>query len=187
MESNTQDYYEVLQVSPRADQQTIERVFRLLAKRFHPDRVETGNAERFQEVLEAFRVLSDAEKRARYDARYEQARESQWRIFDQESALSDIAADRRVRAAILALLYTARRNDAENPGIGVMDLERILGCAEEHIRFHLWYLREKGNIQRLENGMWGITAAGVDEVLDAGGPARHATPMLKASHSASVA
>ncbi|CAN5752809.1 J domain-containing protein [soil metagenome] len=187
MALHSQDHYEVLQVSPRADRETIERVFRLLAKRFHPDHVETGNAERFQQVMEAFRVLFNPEQRARYDATYEEARESEWKVFDQESALSDIIADRKVRAAILALLYTARRNDANNPGIGVMDLERILGCAEEHIRFHLWYLREKGSIQRQDNGMWAITAAGVDEVLGEGGPVRKPVAMLKPSDVASVA
>jgi curved DNA-binding protein CbpA len=34
----TADHYETLQVSPRADRDTIERVFRLLAKRYHPDK-----------------------------------------------------------------------------------------------------------------------------------------------------
>jgi curved DNA-binding protein CbpA len=167
MQSNAPDLYETLQVSPRADQETIKRVFRLLAKRFHPDNHDTGDADRFQQVLEAFRVLSDPEQRVRYDVGYEQMRETRWRVFDQESALDDIVADKRVRSSILSLLYTARRNDSNHPGIGVVDLERILGCPEEHIRFHLWYLREKGAIQRLENGMWAITASGVDEVLEA--------------------
>ena len=36
------DYYEDLQVSPNADQETIERVYRLLAKRYHPDNHLTG-------------------------------------------------------------------------------------------------------------------------------------------------
>jgi curved DNA-binding protein len=171
MQPHAADYYEALQISPRADQDTIERVFRHLAKRFHPDNQETGDPGRFQQVLNAFRTLSDVEQRARYDARYEQARETRWRVFDQGSALDDIAGDRRVRTAILELLYTARRNDSNHPGVGVVDLERLLDCPEELIRFHMWYLREKGVIQRLESGMWAITAAGVDEVLDGSGPA----------------
>ncbi len=76
------DYYEVLQVSPHADQDTIERVFRHLAKRLHPDNTESGSAERFAQLMDAFRVLSDPEQRARYDVRYEQVRAAQWRVFN---------------------------------------------------------------------------------------------------------
>ena len=46
------DFYEVLQLSPRATAETIERVYRLLAKRYHPDNTVTGDAARFSEVHE---------------------------------------------------------------------------------------------------------------------------------------
>ena len=42
------DYYEDLQVSPDADLETIERVYKLLAKRYHPDNSFTGNIEKFR-------------------------------------------------------------------------------------------------------------------------------------------
>lgn len=173
------DHYEVLQVSSRADQDTIERVFRHLAKRYHPDNQDSGDAERFTQLMDAFRVLSDPVRRATYDARYEQVREARWRIFDQETAVSDVAADRRIRVGILSVLYTARRHDAERPGVGIIDLERLLGCPEEHMKFHLWYLRENGWIQRLENGTLAITASGVDRVMELGGPANSGMHLLK--------
>ena len=176
------DHYEILQVSARADQDTIQRVFRHLAKRFHPDNAHTGDAARFALVMEAFRVLSDAALRAAYDTKYEARRETQWRIFDQKSATDDMAADRRVREAILSLLYTARRNDTDRPGMGMVDLERLLGCPEEHMVFHIWYLKENGLIQRLESGTIAITAKGVDRVLEHGGPARGARPMLESGN-----
>ena len=47
------DYYEVLQISPNADADTVQRVFRMLAQRFHPDNTETGNADRFRSLHEA--------------------------------------------------------------------------------------------------------------------------------------
>jgi curved DNA-binding protein CbpA len=172
------DHYEVLQVSPRADAETIQRVFRHLAKRLHPDNPESGDAEGFNRVMEAFRVLSDPGLRAKYDVRYEQVREQRWRVFDQESAAGGVAADRRLRVAILSLLYTARRNDPDRPGLGVIELERVLGCPEQHMKFHIWYLKENGWIQRLEDGTLALTAAGVDRVLEGGGPAR-ATPLLE--------
>jgi curved DNA-binding protein CbpA len=175
-----QDHYEVLQVSPRADLGTIERVFRHLAKRYHPDNAESGDAQLFNQVMRAYEVLSDPARRAQYDVGYAAAREARWRIFDQTTARDDVAADRRVRDAILSILYTARRADAENPGVGNVDLERTLGCPEAHMRFHLWYLKENGWVTRTESGQYAITASGVDRVLESGGPRRHGTPLLEA-------
>jgi hypothetical protein len=179
-DSEYADHYEVLQVSPRADHETIQRVFRHLAKRFHPDNTESGDPERFKLVMEAFRVLSQPKLRAGYDAGYQQVRETRWRIFDQETSANDVAADRRIRVATLSVLYAARRNDPDRPGIGVVELERLLGCPEEHMKFHLWYLRENGWIQRTESGAFAITATGVDRVLDLGCSAQNGVALLEA-------
>ena len=46
-----------------------------------------------------------------------------------------------------------------------MTLSQFLGCPIEHINFHLWYLKEKGWIQRTDTGMFAITAEGVDREL----------------------
>lgn len=180
------DHYEVLQLSPRADEGTISRVFRHMAKRLHPDNLESGDPERFGAIMEAFRVLSDPGLRAAYDARYDRMREKRWRIFDQDTAVSDVAADRRLRSALLSILYAARRNDAESPGVGIVDLEQLLGCPEEHMTFHVWYLKENGLLQRMENGSWAITAAGVDHVLESGGPARLGLQLLEAGDELSA-
>ena len=64
------DYYELMQLSPSADADTIERIFRHLAMKFHPDNMESGDAERFRLIVDAHRVLSDPEKRAGYDVKY---------------------------------------------------------------------------------------------------------------------
>ncbi len=114
------DHYEALQVSPHADDDTIQRVFRHLAKRYHPDNSESGNPERFRELVEAFEVLTDPEMRARYDVKYAERTQRTWRVFDQESALNDVETDRHIRASLLAILYTARRADSEKsrPGRG---------------------------------------------------------------------
>jgi curved DNA-binding protein CbpA len=160
------DHYEVLQLSPRADRDTIERVFRHLAKQIHPDNPDTGNAERFSQVLEAFQVLSDPESRARYDAGYEERRETRWRAFTAAAVDSGPEADSRMRSSILALLYRARRNDPDRPGVGTVELERLLDCPEEHMKFHIWYLRENGWVERLDTGMLAITASGVDRAME---------------------
>jgi curved DNA-binding protein len=62
------DYYEVLGVPRDADPDTIRRAYRKLARKYHPDLNSNGDAEeRFKELGEAYEVLSDADKRARYD------------------------------------------------------------------------------------------------------------------------
>lgn len=63
------DYYEILGVDRSADEQTIKRAYRKLAKKYHPD-ANKGNAmaeEKFKEATEAYAVLSDPEKRKEYD------------------------------------------------------------------------------------------------------------------------
>jgi curved DNA-binding protein len=187
MASPDSDHYEVLQVSPRADQETIHRVFRHLAKRYHPDNAHSGDDDRFRAILEAFRVLSEPELRAGYDASYEQQQEARWRIFDQQTAVDDVAADRRVRAAMLSALYTVRRNDPDRAGMGMLDLEHLLGCPEAHMKFHVWYLKENGWIKTLEDGRLAITASGVDRVLELGGPVVAGARLLEAGEENSPA
>jgi hypothetical protein len=165
------DYYEILQVSPKADHETLERVFRHLAMRYHPDH-DGGDPGLFNQLVEAYRVLSEPEKRAAYDARYPKVREQTWRIFDQDSAGDNVEEDKRIRQALLGALYTARRNDAEKAGMGPLEIEKLLGCPQELLKFHVWYMRENGWIARLDSGLLAITAAGVDKAMEMGMPGR---------------
>ncbi len=62
------DYYEVLGVARNADAKAIKSAYRKLAREYHPDVSDSANAhERFQEIGEAYAVLGEPEKRARYD------------------------------------------------------------------------------------------------------------------------
>ncbi|HEX7773613.1 MAG TPA: DnaJ domain-containing protein, partial [Pyrinomonadaceae bacterium] len=74
------DYYEILQVSDSAEPETINRVYRIFAQRYHPDNQETGNEARFREITEAYHILSNPEKRAQYDATNQKRRKDRWRI-----------------------------------------------------------------------------------------------------------
>lgn len=173
------DYYEILQISPRADSETIDRVFRHLARRYHPDNQESGDADKFGILVEAHRVLSNPERRAGYDVNYESAREGRWRLFDQSTGSNDMVADNRIRLGLLSVLYIARRNSVAEPGVGVMEIERLLGVSEQIIGFQTWYLRENGWIERLTSGTWAITATGVDKLFDLGGPGRTGPYLLR--------
>jgi len=69
MADSKRDYYEVLGLSKGASDDEIKRAYRQLAKKYHPD-MNPGNAEaeaKFKEINEAYGVLSDAEKKTRYD------------------------------------------------------------------------------------------------------------------------
>src|SRR2546428_9063873 len=60
------DYYRILGVDRGADDKTIKSAYRKLARKYHPD-VNKGQDARFKEIAEAYEVLSDPEKRRRYD------------------------------------------------------------------------------------------------------------------------
>lgn len=67
--ADKRDYYEVLGVDKSADDATLKKAYRKLAKQYHPDtnQGDEAAAEKFKEVQEAYAVLSDSEKRAQYD------------------------------------------------------------------------------------------------------------------------
>ena len=65
MAENKRDYYEVLGVDKNADDATLKKAYRALAKKYHPD-INPGDKEaekKFKEASEAYAVLSDPEKR----------------------------------------------------------------------------------------------------------------------------
>lgn len=158
------DHYEVLQLSPNATAETVERVYRILAKRYHPDNQDTGDADQFAEIHTAYELLANPVSRASYDAKYEQNRAMTWKIFKQEGADDSRADDQRLFRGILSLLYIARRRDPENGGLGPVTLETMLGCPRQHLEFPIWYLRQRGYVERLGNGYMAITADGIDKL-----------------------
>ena len=158
------DYYEILQVSTNADEDTIGRVFRYLAKRYHPDNPHTGDGDKFNLLVKANTILCDPEKRAAYDVHYQRAREQQWQLVSDAARNDAFEDDYTIREKLLSLLYVQRRRDMESPGLGNFELEQLLNCPREMMEFHIWYLKEKGWMVRTEMGLLSITADGVDQV-----------------------
>ena len=167
MTSNeVEDYYEALQVSDAAETETINRVYRMLAQRFHPDNRETGNDARFRAITEAYQVLSNPEKRAQYDATNQKRRKDRWRLVSAGAeSENDFEMEQVVRLTVLEALYTKRRRDPQNPGIFLLDLERLIGRPREHLEFTLWFLNQKKLISSDDSRMY-LTADGVEYLED---------------------
>ena len=157
--SNGKDYYEILQLNANATQDAIERMFRYLAVKYHPDK--GGDKERFNFLVKAFEILRDPVSRASYDAEQEQEKKG-------NAALTDHARkagpDTIERHELLCLFYARRRQAENSPALGAHTVKKMMNLPDEVLEFHLWYFREKGWIKRAENGGLVITAEGVDKV-----------------------
>ncbi|GFH07460.1 dnaJ-like protein, partial [Haematococcus lacustris] len=92
--ASRKDYYKLLSVGRSASDREIKKAYRDLAKQYHPDKVSEAekkdSEEKFRQVAEAYEVLSDADKRARYDAgedvdqqQHQQHHSSQFHQFQQ--------------------------------------------------------------------------------------------------------
>jgi curved DNA-binding protein CbpA len=156
------DYYEILEISPNANSGTIERMFRYLAQRYHPDNQYTGDRLRFDAIMEAYDTLREPAKRAQYDIEHKNHSGFRWKLAEEASDGKGIDRDVDIQNRLLSILYVKRRQNIRDPGIGNLGLERLLDCPAEHLEFHLWYLKEKGWIGITESGMFAITAEGVD-------------------------
>jgi curved DNA-binding protein CbpA len=157
------DYYETLQISPNADPDTVHRVYRLLAQRFHPDNKESGDEGRFRAVSEAYAVLSEPTRRAKYDVAYHERRQDRWRLVASGTqAENDFELEQVVRLTLLEILYTRKRTEPGDTGLYVLDLESVLGRPREHLEFTVWFLVQKGLIKRTDDSRLVITADGVE-------------------------
>lgn len=157
------DYYEVLQVNTSADPETIDRVYRLLAQRFHPDNQQTGDESRFRTLLEAYTVLRDPEKRARYDVLYQQRRQDRWRLVSSGAeSENDFEMEQIVRLTVLEALYTKRRVEPSNPGIFWREFEKLIGRPREHLDFTLWFLLQKNFVARDDSSQLVLTVEGAE-------------------------
>lgn len=157
------DYYELMQISSHAELSTIQRVYRILASRYHPDNPETGDTDKFVQLQRAFEVLSDPEQRKIYDAQVSVQATLPEPVFELKDFVVGIDAEMNRRLGALCLLYNRRKTNTDNPGLSLLDLEMKMGIPREHLEFTIWYLRDKKLVRRDESSSEIlITAEGVD-------------------------
>jgi len=158
------DFYELLQISPNAEKETIERVFKILAARYHPDNTETGDVDRFVRITQAHEVLTDPQMREAYDLHYKQNYAEPIGLFELKEFAMGIDGEANRRMGILCLLYNRRRSNPDSPGLSLLEFESMMSSAREHLMFTMWYLKERNCIRQDEHSDFVITGDGVDYV-----------------------
>ena len=161
---NHLDYYEFLQISPKAEGETIQRVYRFLATRLHPDNPETGDAEKFFLLKQAYEVLSNPTLRAEYDATRKKEQPQPVPLFTTIDFMDSMEGELNRRLAVLALLYIHRRTNPYSPEVSLLEVEKRMGFPSDYLEFASWYLRNKGYITRADNSDFTLTVEGVDFV-----------------------
>lgn len=160
------DYYNILRVNPNCNAKALANSYHILAKKYHPDHSDEADVAKLTEVIDAYKILKDTEKRADYDFLYSKTTGFVFSstpddLIDEKSALSDAEAHEK----ILLFLYKRRREHADDAGVVRYFVHELLKCSDEIFEFHIWYLKEKGYILTTEQGTLAITIDGVDHVI----------------------
>src|ERR1700756_472014 len=162
-ETEIPDYYELLEISPQATPETIHRVYRYMAARYHPDNFGTVNLEKFTQLTSAYKVLSEPNKRSEYDA---QRTRRQPTIRNPMSSTIDfmdqVEGDLNRRLAVLAILYYRRRMHPNSPEVSLAEIEQRMGFPRDYLDFTTWYLAKKRYITKADNSDFTLTVEGVD-------------------------
>ena len=164
MASEFVDFYELMQISPNAEGETVQRVYRMLASRYHPDNKQTGDPDKFVKLNRAYRILSNLEARVSYDLDFQARNHLPISIFEMKEFAAGIDGEDHRRLGILCLLYRTRRTDPDHPGLSILELERTMSCPREHLMFAIWYLKEHELVKQDESSSFVISGLGVDYV-----------------------
>ncbi len=180
------NYYQLLQVNREAHSTIIRYAYRFLAAMYHPDNSETGDAEKFRIITEAWRTLSDEGKRAAYDMSLGQeelqpghprpggapgapqpgAQRAPGYGLPKNLKTGISWQEIELRLAILQILLDARKKKPKSGGASAKLIMDVLSIDNvEEVEYALWYLREKGLIEPGER-LFMITAVGVDYIVD---------------------
>jgi curved DNA-binding protein CbpA len=158
------DYYEFLQISPSAESETIYRIYRFHATRYHPDNPVTGDPEKFLLLQRAFEVLSDPKRRAEYDRTRQKQEAAPVPMSATIDFMDGIQGEVNRRLALLSVLYNKRRKNAEAPEVSLAEVEMKMGFPRDYLDFTTWYLKSKNYITKGDNSDFALTALGVDYI-----------------------
>jgi hypothetical protein len=158
------NHYEFLQISPNAEPETIHRVYKFLAARFHPDNPETGDTEKFAQLKQAYDVLSNPAHRSEYDATRDKKESVAAPLSNSLDFMDSMEGELNRRLAVVSVLYSKRRSHPDKPEVTLSEIEKRMGFPRDYMQFTVWYLMKKGYITRSDNSAMTLTADGVDFV-----------------------
>jgi len=159
-----QDHYQVLGVEFRADSETIQRAYKRLAEKFHPDNIESGDYDIFESINLAFEVLSDPFLRKEFDKVKGIGEEDQGPQFAGAEFFESFGRAESLRTAMLCILCDRRRTNTLKPGLLLRHVEKMLRCNEQELQFALWYLKFKSLVTVDDKSNLTITVHGVDYI-----------------------
>jgi hypothetical protein len=190
------DYYEYLMISPNADRAMIEWAVRLMLTRYGKKNGEQADQAKYELVKEAYRTLADPKRRELYDSLRKEhaeiapesdsldalsravvpARSKDQRIsiesirVEQTATAADVELQRRLREGVMSSLYDIVITRPRNPELGRAEIARSIGARIDEIEFTIWFLREKDLLKTTNQGLYAITAKGVEWVENGGIP-----------------
>ena len=158
------NWYEILGVAPDTNDETLKRVFHLVASRFHPDNQDSGDLDRFLRVKTAFEVLSDEKRRKDFDEELRIHNKEPLPVFLSRAFTEGVGGEHNRRLGMLCLLYNQRKLNPIVPSLSILQLERLMFMPREHLEFTVWYLKQKKLVGVDDRSSLTITSEGIDFV-----------------------
>lgn len=163
------DYYDLLRLSAQANAELVETAVRSQLRRYSPQNSQTADSDKFELVKKAYLTLSNPRSRNAYDTEYLQ-RQAGGQAGSHGSVTPEAMRDeRRKRHRILTVLYERMLQKPQDAEMTGKEISAGVGLDFQSLEFPLWFLREKGHINRTDVGDLRITAAGVDWLEEAYG------------------
>ena len=157
-----QDHYDVLGIEPRADSETLQNAYAELARKYHPNNLETGDQDAFDAVNAAYEVLSDPAQRAAFDSLKGIGEDSNCPLFSGTEFFESMGSDAGLRVALLCILYERRKKKPLKPGLPMRYVEAMLNADLDSLFFVLWYAKQRGWVSSDDKSNILITVQGMD-------------------------
>src|ERR1051326_6551239 len=132
-----QDHYQVLDVDPKSNMESIQKAYGRLAQKYNPRNAETGDPEKFEAVNLAYEVLSDPTLRSGFDQVKGGGENKAEPKFSGLEFFAALGHETALRAALLCVLYDRRRLRPFTPGLSPRNVENMLDTTPDGLSFAL--------------------------------------------------